>query len=153
MGVGVFANQFVADIVGADKLSWRAISDWLIGIGAIPRDAVVPGALASGLAYAHVLNVVEPGLVRLGEKERASPFLVYASLRQGMHRLNVHACGQNIADCIHWSLAPEWTSKDHLHFCALLHALSSTRMLGDAGSDDEEYVRLQDLIEVCAKIA
>ncbi|KAJ1621289.1 hypothetical protein T492DRAFT_1149752 [Pavlovales sp. CCMP2436] len=145
--MGVFTNAVVADMVSAEKLSWRSISDWLRGIGAIERDAVLPAALGSGIAYVNAMNAIEPGLVRLSEKERRSPVLVYMGLKAGLIRLNVHACGQNIAECIHWSLAPEWTPKDHLSFAGLLRTLGGQRTLGDAGSDDENYVRLQDLIE------
>jgi hypothetical protein len=145
MVAGPFTNDVVAAMVQGEKLSWRMISDWLVGMGAIARGAPVPQALANGLAYAHVLNAIEPGLVRLGDKERTSPFLVYSALKQAMLRLNVRACGQNIAECIHWSLAPEWTPKDHLHFCGLLRVLSGHRDIGDS-DDDGHY--LHDLIEV-----
>lgn len=148
LAMHIFTNQFVADIVGANKLSWRTIGDWLLGLGALNRDAILPGALRDGRTYVNVMNAIEPGLVRLSEKELKSPALVYAALKHAMHRLNVHACGQNIADCIHWSVGPEWTQKDHLHFCQLLHMISGQRTLADVGSDDENYVRLQDLVEV-----
>jgi hypothetical protein len=148
----VFSNKIVRDLVGGDKLSWRTISEWLAGLGALKHDAPVPQALADGLAYAHVLNAIEPGIARIGAKERKSSFLAYVALKQAMMRLGVHAGGQNIAECIHWSLAPEWTPQDHLHFCGLLHSLSGQRALGASGSDSENYVRLQDLIEVRAEL-